>query len=751
MLSTHTNKQIALRPESAQLPTLPNHESYGVPMEYGYGALESGGFDIRTILNIIRRWLLLILAITFMGTMATWWYSGTITPLYKATVTMEIQKQETKIFPGNVGGPKVVADREFLATQYVLMKSRSLAERVVTQLDLHNKPRYATQSAKEPTRIKQASDNLLRNLKVLPVAQSRIVNLQYISPDASEAARIVNVLAENFIEGKLERKYSDTAYARSFLEDRLEAAKESLEDNERKLARYAKDQEILELNFGEGNSSTLDTDSIVSLNNALSQARTERITAEQNYQVAQYTPVNAALESDEVSEMRTRLSGLKGEYEEQLSVFKPGYPKMVLLKDRIDRLEQEISTTSQDVSDASIIKIKADYDAALAKEKKLENYVNVLKTDLEDYRDRRIQYTILEREVDTARTQYDGLLQRYKEVTVASGVGASQVAIVDRASRSALPFSPRRQLMTIQALLLSAMLGLGLAWLLSFVDDTIKSPEDIKNKLDLPVLGVVPKVKGQDNLMIKQLSDPKSTISEAFYSARTSLDFATQGGRPRTLLLTSTQPREGKTSSAVSFAHAYAKIGNKVLIIDADMRKPSFVSDREKTLGLSGLLTGDSELMDNIVSSRIKGLYLLPTGVVPPNPAELLSGMRIRSLLKEAEEMFDIVIVDSPPLLGFADTLSLSSICEGTVIVFRSGEVRRPAARRTVGRLVEAGANIVGTLLTQFDAKRHGYEYGDYYYSYGYGAYSYEDNQNKAKASARKIDLFSENSSELET
>lgn len=713
---------------------------------------DSSGFDFWTTLKIFLRWKWLILAIMLIGTALAVWLTSRITPLYRAVVTLEIQKQEQQIFSQDTGVvSQNIADREFLSTQYVLMRSQSLAERVAAQLALHQNPQYATQGLDEATRLKQAAGHLLKNLNVVPVPGSRVVNLQYISPDNEDAARVANALAENFIASTLERKYSNSAYARDFLQERLDIAKASLEDFERQLADYAKEQEILEIGYG-SQPTTLDTNSIVTLNDALAQARTDRIDAEQDYQAILENPILASnVDNSEISNLRARKSELQGEYEELSSIYKPAYPRMIQITERIAQLDSEIITLQGQLEGTVVADAKARFDAARAKEISLEGYVSGLKGNLEDYRDRRIQYTILQREVDTARTQYDGLLQRLKDVTVSSGVGASQVSIVDRANPPGLPFSPNLYLNIIQALIVSTMLGLGLAWLLTFIDDTIKTPEDIKNKLQIPALGVIPKIKGGTNIIVNALKDPKSPISEAFFSTRTSLEFTTGGGSPKSLMITSTQPGEGKTSSITALASAYAKIGRNVLIIDADMRKPSFIADAEKSIGLSGLLTKPSHnLSDSIIKSDIEGLYLLPSGVIPPNPAELLSGARLEALIREAEELFDIVLVDSPPVLSFADAPVLGAICRATMIVIRSGAIRRPAAERTLDRLRENSANILGAILMQFDSKKHGYEYGYYYYAYGDGAYSYGQSKkiDKTAHSQRKIDIFTDENSE---
>ncbi len=436
--------------------------------------------------------------------------------------------------------------------------------------------------------------------------------------------------------------------------------------------------------------------------------------------------------------MRAARSDLAAEYQELLGTFKPNYPDMIKLNSRIEALDEEIVTTRQ----AIVAAAQSTFKASKAREDELRRRVEMLKQDLQADRNRRIEYTILEREVDTARSQYEALLQRLKEVSIAGGVGSSQVSIVDRAIAPTKPFEPNLSRSLLLAAAVSLALGIGLAFALNYIDDTIKTPEDIKTKLGLPAIGVIPKIKGSEDLILTQLDDPKSAISEAYFSARTALEFATGGGTPRSLLVTSTQPGDGKTSTTVALATAFSKVGKKVLIIDADMRKPSFVADAEQSVGLSGLLTANVALSDHILASPTGGLYLLPSGVIPPNPAELLSGPRLADILKQAEDIFDLVIVDSPPVMSFTDGPILGSACQGALVVLRSGKIRTPAAERTIARLRESRTNVLGAVLMQFDAKKAGYDYGYYYYAYGKGSYSYGNQLSTSKSSKRKIRLF---------
>ena len=701
----------------------------------GYAG-DGEGFDFWGTARALWRRKFIILSILILGTSAATLLTLRQMPLYKATATIEIQRQETRIMEGADVEPVSTADAEYMATQYALLKSRALAERVVEQLDLSNNPRYVDPAASREDRLLQAAGNLIANVQVAPEGRSRVVKVSFVSDDPGDAARIANTLVESFIEGSLERKYNTTSYARKFLEERLATAKTSLEEAERRLVDYAQQKDILEIGTDTGNAS-LDSDALVSLNGELARAQGDRILAEQTFLEMETNSAAAQfLNSPDLERLRALRSTLSAQYQELLGTFKPEYPDMVKLQARLDAVDAEMETEKALIRAAT----EATYRAALAREASLLGRISELKGSVQDLRERRIDYTILQREVDTGRTQYEALLQRMKEVSIAGGVGASQVSIVDKALRPGAPFEPNLRRTLLQALLLSLAAGIALALGLNYIDDTIKTPEDVKQKLALAAIGVIPLVRGKktDNIS-DALGDPKSPITEAFFSARTALQFTTPSGAPRSLVLTSSRPEEGKTSSSVSLAMSFARSGSRVLIIDADLRKPAFIAPARASVGLSGLLTGDDLLENNVIGSGHDNLYLLPSGVIPPNPAELLSGARLPALVREATEMFDIVLIDSPPLLGFADAQILSSAAEATLMVIESGSIRRQVAQRALERLQESQANIIGVILTKFDEKKLGYEAGYYYYSYGKGAYAYGPTRASRK---RKIRLF---------
>ena len=570
-----------------------------------------------------------------------------------------------------------------------------------------------------------------------------VIEVRVQGPYSAETARIVNALAENFIEMNLERRYNATSYARNFLEERLQTTKTALEEAERKLINYSREEGILDLSSIGGSEigSSLDATSLMALNTSLAAAQNDRITAEQAYNEARdNAATREVLDSPAIQKLGERRSELTSDYQEKLGKFKPDYPEMLELTARIEAIDRDIAKERANI----VGSLEAAYRAAVAREGALKLRVEELKGQVQDLRGRSVDYNILSREADTLRGQYDALLQRFKEVSIASGIGASQVSIVDRAEVPKLPFDPDLRSDLIRALVLSLAVAIGLALLLEYIDDTIKTPDDIKQKLGLAVIGTVPRLKGRINVAA-QLRDPKSAISEAFSSARTALQFATASGAPRSLLVTGIRPGEGKTSTTLSMAVSFANAGKRVLIVDADLRRPSFASAAGASVGLSGYLTQNVVLRNQVVPGAFDNVYLLPAGVIPPNPAELLTSPRFRELIEEAQEMFDLVIVDSPPVLDFADSPALSAVCDATILVLQAGNIRRPAALRTIDRLYEAKGYIVGAILTKFDARRADYAYG---YNYGYG-YNLESKGVSAETKRRRRILVFNNADQV--
>jgi polysaccharide biosynthesis transport protein len=694
-----------------------------LPGQWDMPRQEAPGLELnlQTIWRIINEWRWLILGATAVGLAAAIIVTLLTTPQYKSTAVLEINPPAVEIMEGSKGQPVVPNDREFLATQYGLLESRSLAQRVAQEMNLASNEEFVPGDADRATKLKIAAGILMSNFEVKPVPQSRLVRISYASPDPQLAAQITNSFADNFINSNLERRYEASSYARSFLERQIANVKRDLERSERQFVGYAQQQGIINLGGGDAGQSSdaasLQGASLAALNSALANAQTRRIAAEQAYRQAGGGARAEVTQS--TSALRAQRAGLEAEYNEKLSRFRPEYPDMVALRARIDALTEQINSEAGQVSGSRAATLRAEYQAALSAERALQGRVDQLKAAVLNLRGRSIQYNILQREVDTNRSLYDALLQRYKEIGVAGGIGKNLVSVVDRAEVPGAPFKPNLIFNLAVGFALGLIAGLAAALGLEFINDTIKTPDDVREKLRLASLGVVPKKLTQESVS-EELKDQSSPVSEAYFSLRTSLQFTTDSGAPKTLLITSTRAAEGKSSTTLALAQNFARLGNSVLLIDADLRKPAFVTGADPTEGLSKLLTNHDGLGEHVLKTEHDNLWLLPCGPLPPNPAELLASPRLKALIHEAASQFDMVIVDGPPVLGLADAPLLGAVCRGTLMVVESGKTRTKAAVDAVNRLKASGSHLVGAVLTKFKHQSHGYGYG-----YGYEPYKY--------------------------
>jgi len=347
------------------------------------------------------------------------------------------------------------------------------------------------------------------------------------------------------------------------------------------------------------------------------------------------------------------------------------------------------------------------------------------KNEMLDLQTRSIQYNIIKREADTNRQLYDGLLQRLKEVSVAGGVGTNNISVVDQAQIPNKMFKPVLKLNLAIAIILGLVGGIGLALFFEYLDDTFKQASEVERLLGIPVLGLIPEsveLNNKVNVVQLMLEDGRSALAEAYRSVRTALQFATAHGAPKLMGVTSTNMGEGKSTSALSIAIQFAQSGQRVLLIDADLRNPSLhrVLGADNTQGLTNCLAGKLQPFEVTLNTTVNNLFAITTGPLPPNPAELLSGKKMQMLLELAADRFDHIIIDSPPILGLADALVIANLVEGMLLVVEAGKTRRAAAQASIKRLLSVRAKPLGCLLTKMSGQAHGYGY-EYYYGEGYG------------------------------
>jgi len=692
-------------------------------------------------LGIVKRWKWLLIGAVVIGAIVGLIVTLLMTPQYSAATTLEIQREENRIV--NVQGVEPETgpvDLEFYETQWGLLRSRTLAERVATELRLYSNAAFfemnganelaeeVRQSGRRPPaanvrreRVRTAASILLKNLEVAPERLSRLVVIRYTSPDPEFSSRVANAWSRSFIEISLERRYEATSYARGFLEDRLEQLRQRLQESERDLVAYASDERIINVptatTTGEDVATTerpLIAEDLSTLNRALNEAVAARVEAQSRLR-GEGGSTTEALTNQAISDLRSRRAGLAAEYARMTAQFEPSYPPARALGDQIAELDRAISREEARVRST----LQSTYSAAVAREEMLRQRVNGLESQLLDLRGRTIQYNIFQREVDTNRQLYDALLQRYKEIGVAGGVGVNNISIVDPAEVPNAPSSPNLILNLLVSIFIGGLIGAALALALEQIDETISDPRELDAALGLPLLGTIP--NSEEDNPTEELDDPKTPIVEAYLSALTRLAFTTEHGVPRTLAVTSTRPGEGKSTTAYALARQLARTSRRVVLVDGDMRSPSLhqMFGQANDRGLSNFLAGDDDV-GSMLHAQPNRPSILLAGPMPPNAAELLTGDRMAKLLRELTARFEHVIVDAPPVMGLADTPLIGSMVEGVVFVVESHETRTSLARVAVGRLKDSNARILGALLTKFQAQKAQYGYG-YDYGYGYG------------------------------
>ena len=706
--------------------------------------------------HILVKWRWVIGAMVVAAVALSIAISLLMTPIYRAVGVLQIDMEAPKVVDVDPARQEAQGQQnadQFYQTEYGLLKSRSLAERVVNKLNLASNPSYLISGspflgflhvraqfqnpASQPfdSRHRDAIRKFMDHLKVTPVRGSRLVKVTYDSVDPQLAATIVNTTMDEFIASNLDRHFQATAYARQFLEEHLADQKQKLEDSEKKLVAYQTAQHIVDLGptttSADGKTSasgqSLASASLATLNESLAQAKGQRILAEQKWKTANSASVMSlpeVLGNPAVQALQARKAQLETDYQDKLKIYKPDFPAMTQIRAQIDETDKQIQAQVANIKES----LHEQYEVAAKQEAGLGGQVSGLTSSVLDLKNRSIADNTLQREVDTNQQLYDGLLQQEKAIAVAGTAIVNNIFKVDNAIRPNHPAQPRPLLNVLAAIGAGLVFGVLLAFGLEYLDDSVKVPEDVESKLGLPLLGSIPVL--EKGVGAKEaLADTRSALSEAYYSVRTALQFSTDTGVPKSFLVTSARPSEGKSTTALALAQNFARLGMRVLLIDGDLRNPSlhhFVSC-DNTAGLSNYLIGASNLFDVVQATDRQNLFLLPCGPLPPNPAELLASGKVRGLLAKADDQFDLVVIDGPPVMGLADAPLLASVTAGTMLVIEAGTTRRGLARAAIRRLLAGQAHMLGAVLNKFSLRKagYGYAYGygySYAYSYGYGA-----------------------------
>jgi capsular exopolysaccharide synthesis family protein len=700
-----------------------------------------------------RRWLAVTVFLIVVG--GTLVYTLTATPIYEARTRLQIEADDPNVVSFKSVIDEQQARADYYTTQYNVLQSRSLARMTLESLKLWETPPFSESpqgsgwsvknlirsiggfvsglwrsssapgrdgAADETEAQSRAIDVFLEHVSVSPIRNSRLVDVSFRLPNPSLAAEIANKLAENYQEQSVTYKFEASKKASSWLEGQLATQKRQVEDAERQLQQYREVNGAISLTDREN----IVVQKLSLLNAEVTKAKTDRIQQEAMYMQLQQRRDQATLETFPAIITNAYLQQQKGvladllREEAQLSeTYGAKNEKIIKIKSQIQDTRSKLDAEIQKVLQS----VQTEYQAAVEREKNLVRALEDQKAEALRMNDKAIEYNVLQREVDSNKQIYDSLLQRAKETGVSSALdklGTTNIRIVDRAEKPRFPASPRTALDLMLAVIGGALLAVGIVFFFDRIDDRLKTPDEIAHHLGLPHLGLLPLVsKSQASSGYPLLGRAvPPNFAEAFRVIRTNVLFSSADPGGQSVLVTSTGPGEGKSLVAANLAISLAQAGKRVLLLDADLRKPMVhqVFDVPQEPGLSNYLVGSAKAGDVVIKSFIEGLWLCPAGRLPPNPAELLGSDRCASFLRALRDNhFDWVVVDSPPVMAVADSSIISHVVSGVLFVVGADMTSRHAAGRAVDQLESTRARFFGAVLNRADLERNAYYYRQYY------------------------------------
>jgi polysaccharide biosynthesis transport protein len=709
-----------------------------------------------------HQWLILtfLLTVVTLVTIA----SFKMKPVYQATARVEVDKESQNSTPfqdGNSYDEYVDMDN-YLETQTKILQSETLALQTIKSLDLSKYPEFGGSPSTPAFGLGGASTKrpailgaFLGGLSVKRVPNSRLIEVTFEAEDPQLAAQVVNVHLQNYIEQNFRSKYDATTQASNWLSSELEELRIKVEKSEDARLAYERENQIWQIDEKQD----ITTEKLGDLSKAVTEAQTGLAEKEALYRMAISGNVDAlpaARDNVVIQNLLKRKSDLDGDYAEAVSQYGPNYPKV----QRLDAQRKEASDDLANARKTMVASIEEEYNTARSHVELLQAALDKQKADANDLAEKLVQYHILQHDADSNKQLYDGLLQKLKEAGITAGLRSSNIRIVDPALVQTNPTRPQKARNILLAFLVGLVGGVGLAIFREYLDNTVKSPDDIETLTGLPSLAVVPSLPGLNghhgkfsrmareanpqgvaSPRVELLSyvQPKSQISEAFRALRTSLLLSQAEHPPQVILVTSALPREGKTTAAVNLAVTLAQLGDRTLLMDSDLRKPGIRRALNLTMGkdvgLSSYLAGVCSLDEvTIPHPAISNLTALTTGPVPPSPADLLSSHRMREGITELRRQFKFIVIDSPPIMAATDAVILSALTDGVLLVVRSGTTPKEAFTRARDLLAAVKCRLLGVVLNAVDSSAPDYYYSYRYYPYAYG-YGYGEDVDKKSLS----------------
>jgi succinoglycan biosynthesis transport protein ExoP len=671
-------------------------------------------------------------------------------PVYQAAARVEVDKESQNTLPFQAVTYDEYIDMEnYIETQVKLLQSETLALQTINALNLGQDPEFGGVPARlafshgaAGTRRPAILGTFLGSLSVRRVPNSRLVEVQFESGNPELAARVANAHVQSYLEQNFRSKYDATTQASGFLSQELEELRIKVGKSEDARVAYERQNQIWLIDEKQN----ITTQTLGDLNKAVTEAQTRLAGTEALYRMAVSGNVDLLPEvrnSPVIQDLTKRKSALDESYSEALDQYGPNFPKVQRIAEQKKKVEEDLARAQK----IMVGSIEEDYKTARQHLELLQEALDRQKAESNDLAEKLVQYHILQHDAESNKQLYDGLLQKLKEAGITAGLRSSNIRVVDPALVPTSPAGPQKMRNILLGFLVGLVGGIGLAFFREYLDNTVKSPDDIESLTGLPSLAVVPSLPGSNGHHPGRLSQlahqstqqsgsgpqvelisyttPKSQISEAFRALRTSLLLSQAEHPPQVILVTSALPREGKTTAAVNLAVTLAQLGDRTLLMDSDLRKPGIRRALNltiaKELGLSSYLAGVSSL-DEIIFRHptINNLEAATTGPVPPSPADLLSSSRMREALAELRRRFRFIVIDSPPVMAATDAVILSSLADGVLLVVRSGETPKEAFTRTRDLLNAVKSHILGVVLNAVDSSAP-----DYYYSYRYYPYAY--------------------------
>ena len=688
--------------------------------------MEEREIHLRDYLKIIHKrrytvftFFLIVFVVVLIGTLSS-------TPLYEASTKILIEKVEPYNLP--MMYPYYTPyDPEFYETQYQLIKSKSVAQKVVEMLSLERtyesyfkdgKIIFSGDKNKSKTDILAAI--ISSGIGVSPVKNSKIVTISYVSTNPEFATLITNTVAKAYIEEILEMKMSSSRHSIEWMTKKAEEEKSKLERSEKALQEYMKANDIVTLQ----DKVALTPEKLSEFNAQLIKAETKRKELEVLYNKVIKVSVNLrdtetipAIASDPtIQSLRNQILKSEQNIEELSKKYGKKHPAMIRVQEDLNVLEQKRDQEMRRV----IASIKNEYELAKSHEANLKQMLSNTKAEALNLSEKFIQYGVLARDVETNRQLYDALMKGIKEQSVTEEIKTVNVWVVEKAERPTSPIKPKKMLNILLGIIVGLFGGVGLVFFFEYLDNTIKSPEEVETRLKIPVLGTVPllesREEGIEEIILKE---SQSVFAESYKTIRTAILLSSANKPPQNILVTSMGPEEGKTITSVNLAMTIGRSGYSVLLIDSDLRKPRIhkIFGLNNMSGLSTYLAGTSPDIHSLYKRPLTNLSVIPSGPLPPNPSELLGSNRMNELLRVLHEKFDIIVWDSPPLMTVTDSLILSKILDGTIIVTKAGKTTYELVHRGLKLLKgrrenDIESHVLGVVINAFDLKKS----DQYYY-----------------------------------